>query len=391
MRTLSLLATVLVACAAPRTQASGDTIALLQRMFVEDPGSPAVIYTFARVREGVGDYPGTLTWLAQLERSEFDDAIDPEDFRRSMRRPEARDIAGRLAARARVYTPSTVALSLDLPELMPEGHAYDPRRDRFFLSSGRQRKVVAVDRQGRASDLTRPGQDGLLAVLGMKVDTTRDWIWVASTHAPFMAEASPEARGHSTIHAFDLNTGETRAAIPYLRTPSMLNDLDLAADGTVYATDSNSGAVVSVRDGQMRDLLPPGSFEGPNGLALAPDGAHLYVADFRGLHRVTLATATSTLLRVPAGARTLGGIDGLYFHGDALIGVQNILGRGRVWRIPVAADGSLAAAEILETGRPDYQNPTTGTFADGAFYYLANPRSRPGEPLRLLRLPLAAA
>lgn len=389
MRTAALLlATFLLACAAP-PRADSDTVALLQRMFSEDPGSPAVLYTFARTREDVGDYPGALAWLAQLERSEFDDAIDPEDFRRTLRRPEAREIAGRLAARARVQTPSAVAMTLDLPELMPEGHAYDPTRDRFFLSSGRQRKVVAVDRQGRAADLTRPGQDGLLAVLGMKVDVTRDWIWVASTHAPFMAEASPELKGRSTIHAFDLATGETRAAIPYARAPSLLNDLDLAADGTVYATDSHSGAVIVVKDGELRDLLPPGSYEGPNGLALAPDGTHLYVADFRGLHRVDLARAVSTPLRVPAGARTLGGIDGLYFHAGALIGVQNILGRGRVWRLPVAADGSLSAAEILETGRADYQNPTTGTFADGDFYYLANPRSRHGEPLRLLRLPLA--
>lgn len=391
MRTALLLASLLVGCAAPQPRADSDTVALLKRMFAEDPGSPAVLYTFARAREDVGDYTGTLAWLAQLERSEFDDAIDPEDFRRSMKRPEVKAIADRLAARARVRTPSAVALTLDLPELMPEGHAYDPRRDRFFLSSGRQRKVVGFDRQGRAADLTRSGQDGLLAVLGMKVDVKRDWIWVASTHAPFMADPSPASAGHSTIHAFDLATGETRAAIPYLRTPSLLNDLDLAADGTVYATDSNSGAVIAVRDGELRDVLPPGSFEGPNGLALAPDGKHLYVADFRGLHRVTLATAAVSPLRVPAGARTLGGIDGLYFHDNALIGVQNILGRGRVWRLPVAADGSLAAAEILETGRADYQNPTTGTFADGAFYYLANPRSRQGEPLRLLRLPLAAS
>jgi len=389
MRTVLLLATLLTACAA-KAEASADTVALLQRMFAEDPGSPAVLYTFARAREDVGDYPGTLAWLAQLERSDFDDAIDPEDFRGSLRRPEVQAIAGRLAARAQVRTPSAVALSIDLPALMPEGHAYDPRRDRFLLSSGSQRKVVAIDRQGRAADLTLSGQDGLLAVLGMKVDVARDWVWVASTHAPFMADPSPEARGRSTIHAFDLATGETRAAVPYLRAPSLLNDLDLAADGTVYATDSHSGAVIAVRDGELRDVLPPGSFEGPNGLALAPGGEQLYVADFRGLHRVALASGAITSLRPPPGARTLGGIDGLYFHDGALIGVQNILGRGRVWRLPVAADGTLAAAEILETGRADYQNPTTGTFADGDFYYLANPRSRRGEPLRLLRLPLAA-
>ncbi len=389
MRTIAAICLLLAACAAPTRPALDETTVLLQRLHAADPGDPAVLYTFARAREDVGDYPGTLSWLAELERSDFDDALDPEDFVRTLRRPEARALAGRLAARARVQAPSAVALTLDLPDLMPEGHAHDARRDRFLLSSGRQRKVVAVDRAGETTDLTRSGQDGLLAVLGMKVDPTRDWIWVASTHAPFMIDAKPGELGRSALHAFDLATGETRAAIPYARTPSLLNDVDVAADGTVYATDSHAGAVVVVQHGELRDLLAPGSLEGPNGLALAPDGETLYVADFRGVARVALGTGAVTRLRPPAPARTLGGIDGLYFHDGALIGVQNILGRGRVWRLPLSADGrELAGAEILETGRPDYDNPTTGTFADGAFYYLANPRSRRGEPHRLLRLPL---
>ena len=390
MRTAVFLALLLVGCAAPPTKASDPTITLLRRLHAEDPGDPAVLYTMARAREEVGDFPGTLSWLAELEHAGFDDAIDPEDFRGSMRRPEARDIARRLAARARVVTPSRVELTVDAAELMPEGTAHDARRDRFLLSSGKQRKVVAVDRQGRTSDLTRPGQDGLLAVLGMKVDASRDWIWVASTHAPFMADSRADEVGRSMLHAFDLATGETRAAIAYARTPSLLNDVDVAADGTVYATDSHTGAVVTVHDGELRDLLAPGSLEGPNGLALAPDGRTLYIADFRGISRVDLASGAVHRMPTPAGARTLGGIDGLYFHDGALIGVQNLLGRGRVWRLPLGADGrSLASAQILETGRPDYANPTTGTLADGAFYYLANPRARTAH--RLLRLPLTGS
>ena len=389
MRTIAAILLLLTACATTPRPALDETTALLRRLHAEDPGDPAVLYTFARAREDVGDAASTLSWLAELERSDFDDALDPEDFRRSLRRPEVQAIARRLAARARVVTPSTVAMTLDLPGLMPEGHAHDARRDRFLLSSGRERKVIAVDRRGKATDLTRPGQDGLLAVLGMKVDPQRDWVWVASTHAPFMAHPRPEEAGRSALHAFDLATGETRVVIPYTRTPSLLNDLDLAADGTVYATDSHAGAVVVVRDGELRDLLAPGSLEGPNGLALAPGGEALYVADFRGLARVELGTGALTRLRAPAPARTLGGIDGLYFHDGALIGVQNLLGRGRVWRLPLSADGrELTGAQILETGRSDYGNPTTGTFADGAFYYLANPRLRAGEPHRLLRLPL---
>lgn len=389
---LAVVASPLFACATQPPPAATDddgTIALLRRLYTEDPGDPAVLYTFARAREALGDFPGTLSWLAQLEHSAFDDAIDAQDFKNSLLRPEARDIAARLAARARVLTPSQVVLTVDLPDLMPEGHAHDARRDRFLLSSGRQRKIVAVDREGHSADLTRSGQDGLLAVLGMKVDARRDWIWVASTHAPFMVDARPEERGRSALHAFDLATGETRVVIPYPRTPSLLNDVDIAADGTVYATDSHAGAVVMVTDGALTDVVPPGTLEGPNGLARTPDGQALYVADFRGLARIELPTRTVHRLRAPSPARTLGGIDGLYFHAGALIGVQNILGRGRVWRLPLAADGSLVGAEILETGRADYGNPTTGTFADGAFYYLANPRLRRGEVHRLLRLPLA--
>ena len=129
---------------------------------------------------------------------------------------------------------------------MPEGHAYDAKRGRVLISSGKLRKVVAVDADGRLADVTRPAQDGLLAVLGMKVDEGRDWVWVASAAAAFMVPARAEEAGHSMLHAFDLQTGETRMAIAYARTPSLLNDLDLAADGSVYATDSQSGAAQSL-------------------------------------------------------------------------------------------------------------------------------------------------
>ena len=81
--TLAILAASLLACASqPRT--GDETITMLRHLRAEDPGDPAVLYTFARVREALGDYPGTLSWRAQLEASGFDDAIDPQDFKLSM-------------------------------------------------------------------------------------------------------------------------------------------------------------------------------------------------------------------------------------------------------------------------------------------------------------------
>ena len=391
MRLAATLSSLLLLACANKSAPDPETLALLSRLHAADPADPVVLYTYARVREKAGDTTGALTWLYELEASGFDDALEPDDFPATLARADARVVARRLAGRARVKIRSELALTVDANDLYVEGQAHDPRRDRFLLGSGRHRKVVAVDRQGRTTDLTAPKQDGLLGVLGVKVDAARDQVWVASTATPFMIEGRPEDAGRSTLHAFDLATGATRAALTYARAPSLLNDLDVAADGAVYATDSHAGAVVVARDGQITDLVAPGSFDGPNGIALAPAGDALYVADFRGISRVDLATRAVARLEAPAPARSLGGIDGLYVHDGALVGVQNLLGRGRVWRLPLGPGGtSLRAAEILETGRPDYTNPTTGTFADGSFYYLANPQLRRGERLKLLRLPLSA-
>lgn len=388
MRWTCLFVVLLVACAG-KSAVDEETLTSLSRYHAESPDDPAVLYLLARVHDRAGDVKATLGWLRKLEAAGFDDALEPGDFSKALATAEGEALAERLAKRARVVVRSEVARKISGADLMPEGHAYDPRRKRLLISSGKHRKVVAVDDAGQLSDVTRPGQDGLLAVLGMKVDEERDLLWVASAAAPFMVPMREEEAGHSMLHAFDLQSGATRWAINYARTPSLLNDLDLAADGSVYATDSHSGAVVVARDGIIRDVVGPGSFEGPNGIALAAAGDALYVADFRGVHRVELASGAVSALPALAPARTIGGFDGLYLREGALIGVQNILGRGRVWRLRLRADGrALESAEVLETGRTDYVNPTTGTFADGAFYYLANPSVKDGGDLILLRLPL---
>src|SRR5688500_7989517 len=99
---LAVFALSLAACASQPGPPNDETITLLKRLHAADPGDPAVLYTFARVRQSLGDYPGTLSWLAQLEASAFDDQLDVQDFKQALRRPEARDLAERLAMRARV-------------------------------------------------------------------------------------------------------------------------------------------------------------------------------------------------------------------------------------------------------------------------------------------------
>jgi hypothetical protein len=77
-------------------------------------------------------------------------------------------------------------------------------------------------------------------------------------------------------------------------------------------------------------------------------------------------------LRLPAGATNLAGIDGLYLHGGALIGIQNAVGHPRIVRLPLAASGRAATRiEVIESGSPIVDNPTTGVVIDAAFVFMA--------------------
>src|SRR5205085_2779191 len=69
-----------------------------------------------------------------------------------------------------------------------------------------------------------------------------------------------------------------RLAAPADGTPA---DIAVAADGTVYASDPNSGAIYRARatDTALTVLVPPGRLRSPQGLVPSADGRRLYVAD----------------------------------------------------------------------------------------------------------------
>ena len=170
--------------------------------------------------------------------------------------------------------------------MLPEGAAYDTTRDRFLRSSGRRRNVIAVDADGRCHELLAPGNDGLLAVLGMDVDAARDTLWVASAAAPFMHDAASAKPGETRLSRIDLASGRVVASYTPAST-GLLNDLDLLPDGRVAVTASVAGTVhlLAPTDAvpSLQPLLAAGSFEGPNGIVARADGQLLDV--YKRQHR----------------------------------------------------------------------------------------------------------
>jgi hypothetical protein len=70
-------------------------------------------------------------------------------------------------------------------------------------------------------------------------------------------------------------------------------------------------------------------------------------------------------------------IDGLYFHHNSLIAIQNGWMAHRVARFFLnPALDRVKRAEVLERGNPLFDVPTTGAVAGDTFYFIANSQLR---------------
>lgn len=322
--------------------------------------------------------------------------------------PGYQTLAGRMRQATGPMRRSAVLAALPDTMLHPEGVAWDGARERWLVSSIRQRRVVAVERGGTVRPFLAPGQDGLDAVFGMAVDSSRGLLWVASSAVPQQEGYAAADSGRAGLFAFDLGTGELRGRVglPPVAGGHLLGDLTIAPDGSVFASDSRYPAVYRARGLSgiaevvvERDPL----FRSLQGLALSGDGQWLYLADWsHGLLRVDLSTRRVMSVPLTVAGTTLG-LDGLLrLDARRLIGIQNGIAPPRVVLLTLDRTGErIIGVEPLDRHLPLAMEPTLGVLAAGSLVYVANSPwasyDDDGRPLAgaawprptLLRLPLS--
>ena len=152
---------------------------------------------------------------------------------------------------------------------------------------------------------------GLTRVLGVLADDKSNTLWVCQ-NATGGQDGAP-AVGQTALRSFDLKSGAAKGTYPFPPNSRICNDIAVSADGTAYASESYGGRV---------HRLKPGA----------------------------------TALEVWASDEQLTVIDGLAFLADGSLYVNNFA-TGKLFRIPVKADGSAGAIVLIETsiplGRPD--------------------------------------
>jgi len=206
----------------------------------------------------------------------------------------------------------------------------------------------------------------------------------------------------AAIMIFDAKTGDTLSDIRICEDSAMLGDLEVAKDGTAYASDSLTPRIYRLGPGGGAPKLfaEDPRFVNLQGIALDEKNRRLFVADYlAGLFIVDVETGAVSHIDNQADAH-LGGIDGLYYHDDALIGIQNGTSPQRVVRIALDGAGAAVSLEVLHQNLDGWNEPTHGAMLGKTFHYIATSnwpsygddgalKDEPApKPLRIMSLPL---
>ena len=323
----------------------------LTQALQQQPTNTPWIYILAQSQDKAHNAAEVARWLTRLDELGWEHGVNRADIRNTASDPAVRAAMDKLDARQPRVSNARVAFTIKgQRDLVPEGIAYDPVDDVFYLSSIHRRKVVLVDRKGKARDFVAEAQDGMLSGLGMKVDAQRRLLWVISTGTPEMRGTTAKDQLRSMLAAYDLRDGHLVKKIE--ATPGQLNDLTLLSDGSLFATDMGRGKVVRLAPdaNQLEDWADEFSY--PNGIAVSDDERTLYVADFRGITRFTIAGKARARIESRA---LLNGIDGMNFVDGKLVGIQNAIGSPRVIRI----DPATGDVEVLEAKNAIHRKNST--------------------------------
>ena len=208
------------------------------------PTQQAYLDGAARLAAAARDTADAVRWLRRLaDLGVGTDVRNDTTFRALVGAPAFDSAAASLAAATASIVRGRVRLTIADTTLHPEGIAFDARDRRWFMGSVRQRRVVAIEADGRVRDFVGSRADGLAGVFGMAVDSVRRTLWVATTALPRMEGFAGRDSGRVGVYGYDLETGRLKRKAWMSRdssTAHTFGDLAVAPNGDVYVSDSEA-------------------------------------------------------------------------------------------------------------------------------------------------------
>jgi hypothetical protein len=106
---------------------------------------------------------------------------------------------------------------------------------------------------------------------------------------------------------------------------------------------------------------------------LSEDQGDLFIADYvKGLYKLDLSN--KSLVKVePDFEASIKAIDGLTFHKNGLIAIQNGIVPMRVTKYHLGGNKKvLSSYQVIDAGHPAFNEPTIGCVSKNTYYYVAN-------------------
>jgi streptogramin lyase len=217
----------------------------------------------------------------------------------------------------------------------------------YFGSTAKGTIYRAAPGAAQAEPWIQASTAGLSNVLGVLADDKTNTLWVCQNNTGGRGGALV---GQTALRSFDLKSGAAKGTYPFPTNGGVCNDMAVASDGTVYATESFNNRIHRLRAGAtaldvwITDL----QLAAVDGVALLADGAVYVNTFFSGqLFRIPVnpdgspgtmvPIETSVPLNRPDGLRTVGP--------HTLIQAE---GQGRVAELTIK--GNRAEVRVLQAG-----------------------------------------
>jgi streptogramin lyase len=229
----------------------------------------------------------------------------------------------------------------------------------FFGSMAKGTIYRAAPGASQAEPWIQAATAGLTSVAGVLADEKNSTLWVCQNNTG--GRGGAPVVGQTALRSFDLKTGAAKGTYPFPTNGGVCNDMAIASDGTVYATESFGNRLHRLKPGAaaLEVWITDPQLAAIDGVALLADGA-VYVNTFMSgkLFRIPVKDdgsagalvpiETSLPLNRPDGLRTVGPQTLIQAEGQGRVAELTI--KGDRADVRVLQDGLTAAAGVTVVG-----------------------------------------